>query len=72
MLSTLSYSSLATFLSTSSAFMTDVEILLLGGPAEELSHSVFAIYGYMILMFILGCSVGLLLLGYTDVLCHDW
>lgn len=52
--------------------MTDVEILLLGGPAEELSHSVFAIYGYMILMFILGCSVGLLLLGYTDVLCHDW
>jgi hypothetical protein len=51
--------------------MMDAEILLLGERDEELSHSVFAVCGYIILMFILGCSVGLLLLGYTDVLCHD-
>lgn len=51
MLSTLSYSSLATFSSIFNAFMTDAEILLLGDLDEELSHSVFAVYGYIFLMF---------------------
>ena len=51
MLSMLSYSSLATFSNTFSAFMMDAEILLLGGPVEELSHSVFAVCGYIFLMY---------------------